>query len=389
MLQKKVIVLGTSFSSVPIYHELRDAGYFIISCGGNLADVGHSLSDKQIHIDYSDAEKLIEHLADEAINDFFIVPSSNDIAYKTACIVKEAFGIDGGVVWALAEHVHEKDKFKTMLDLLAIPTPIVFKDPTVNPLDQVDAVIVKPIDSFSGIGISICKTMEEIEAAKVLAKRVSVAGNFIVEQFVEGSLHSCSFFIADGVIKATFFVDEFCHVNQFQVSGSNSPSKVSVSIKNLVVDHILKITQYLDYRDGLFHLQFIVHASQPFFIEAMLRCPGDLFPRLIELSRGVNYTLYYLMSFVPGIVDTVDGFHRLDFDGAFVWRETLADNSERIYKGFANTHASNHIISAYPLCSIGHLLQPAPMDKAGIVFSTVGASGLAKIISSRGAYELY
>jgi hypothetical protein len=392
MLRKKVIVLGTSFSSVPIYNELRAAGYFVISCGGNVADIGHSLSDEQIHINYSDAEKLVDYLTDKAINDFFVVPSSNDIAYKTACIVKDAFGIDGGVVWALAEHVHEKDKFKAMLELLAIPTPLVFKDHILNPLDQVDAVIVKPIDSFSGIGISICKTTEDLEDAKVLAKRVSAAGDFIVEQFVEGSLHSCSFFIADGVIKATFFVDEFCYVNQFQVSGSNSPSNILVSIQNLVVDYILKITQHLDYKDGLFHLQFIVHADQPYFIEAMLRCPGDLFPNLIELSEGINYTQYYLMSFIPGIVDTIDTIDPspgLGSEEVFVWRETLADSNERIFKGFANIHDSNHIVSAYPLCSIGHFMQPAPMDKAGIIFSTVSASDLPKIISSRGAYELY
>ena len=389
MSSQKVIVLGTSFSSVPIYKELQSAGYTSISCGGNENDIGHLLSDEQIYIDYSEASKLIDYLDRYKRKDFFVVPSSNDIAYKTACLIKDAFNIEGGTSWDLAEEVHEKDKFKALLNKLAIPTPSIFYNEALNCLDDVDAVIVKPIDSFSGIGISICRSAQELEVATDLAKSISLAGEYIVEQFIEGSLHSCSLFMQDGDVKTSFFVDEFCFINQFQVSGSNSPSRLKQDTKNLVLEYISKIIEYLNYSDGLFHLQFIVKDDKPYFIEAMLRCPGDLFPNLIKLSKGINYTYYYLMSFIPGLADIMKPKSGFDIEKNFIWRETLAREVEFIYKGFSSTDSFNQIVDLYPLCGIGEVLMPAPKDKAGIVFSTVDTNNLNKIINNRGAYELY
>lgn len=384
-----VIVLGTSFSSVPLYHELRSAGFYLISCGGKKGDIGHRISDEQAYIDYSEPEAVIEYILSYRKAEIFIVPSSNDIAYKTACLARERLCIDGGVSWDLASKVHEKDKFKTLLEELRIPTPRVFRDQALNPFEEIEVAIVKPIDSFSGIGISVCGSYPELERAKLNASKHSTSGEVIVEQFIRGSLHSCSAFISDGKIKESFFADEFCYKNRFQVSGSNFPSNLPDEIRKLVEASILKVIDYLEYKNGLFHVQLMVERGIPYLIEAMLRCPGDLFPELVRFANGVNYTYLYMMSFVPGLPEP----SRVSVDsapeGSFIWRETLADEKNWVYCGFENIYEENTILACHSLSSIGDDLRPAPKDKAGIILSRTNSVGLSKIISNKGAYELY
>ena len=46
------------------------------------------------------------------------------------------------------------------------------------------------------------------------------------------------------------------------------------------------------------HIQFILKDSKIFLIEMMLRCPGDLYGRLVELSTNFDYFGNYVKAYI-------------------------------------------------------------------------------------------
>ena len=48
----------------------------------------------------------------------------------------------------------------------------------------------------------------------------------------------------------------------------------------------------------VFHIQFILKDTKIFLIEMMLRCPGDLYGRLVELSTNFDYFGNYIKAYI-------------------------------------------------------------------------------------------
>ncbi len=72
-------------------------------------------------------------------------------------------------------------------------------------------LLVKPSDSFSGRGVTKVFDRTELAAAVADARRNSRSAEVVIEEFIEGSLHSHSAFIKDQEIAFDVFVDEYSH----------------------------------------------------------------------------------------------------------------------------------------------------------------------------------
>jgi biotin carboxylase len=160
-------------------------------------------------------------------------------------------------------------------------------------------VIVKPIDAYSGRGVSVVREPKQLHASIQYAEEVSRSGRIVLEQFVEGQLCSHSAFVENGEIVWDIFVDEFCFFNPYAVDNSfvryDFPSGLAENVRSSVSS----IVSSLQVEDGLFHTQFIYDDKGFWFIEVTRRCPGDLYSRLVELSTGMPYATYYA-SFMVG-----------------------------------------------------------------------------------------
>ena len=150
-------------------------------------------------------------------------------------------------------------------------------------------MLVKPDDSFSGRGMSKVTDPDDLPKALYDATKSSRSGEAIVEEFVDGNLHSHSAFIRGGDIIFDAFVDEFCTIYPYQVDCSNHPSALSPPIRDRVRKSVKKMVTALGLADGLLHTQFIVNETDVWLIELMRRGPGDLYGKLVELSTGVDY----------------------------------------------------------------------------------------------------
>jgi biotin carboxylase len=361
---KRVLLLGSSFSAMPFLVRLHDMGYSVSVCGKHQEDPCHDFADRSYLIDYASPEAILS-IAQEG--DYrFIVPTCNDVSYLSGAWVAEKLGMPGYDSLSVSKKLHLKSEFRQFTSEKYIPAPFAIAHSVSEPLpvEEVDLpVLVKPVDNFSGNGMTLVRRQSELCPAISRAAQATRKDLILLEEYVSGTLHSHSAFIRGGKILIDFFVDEYCTVYPYQVNCSNHPSALSRKIQAEVRDSIETLINELSLVDGLLHTQFIQDGCRHWVIECMRRCPGDLYGQLIEKSTGFDYCSNYLHGFLGSPL----GVHEVK-DYRYMSRHTVSSDRTQMFASFTHKIPSSDV-SVYPLKRSGHRLREAPYDKVAILFA--------------------
>lgn len=360
----KVLLLGTSFSAMPFLLRLLRQGYEVFVCGKHPGDPCHEHATGSYYLDYSDPEAV---LAVARQQDFVaIVPTCNDASYWSGALAAAELGLPGYDSPATTRIVHVKSEFRQFTQTQAIPAPLAFRHlagaPLVLPPDRYP-LLVKPVDNFSGNGMSLVQSAAELDTALERAFQATREPEVLIEEYVTGSLHSHSAFIEGGRIHLDFFADEYCTVYPYQVNCSNCPSQLTVAMQTAVRSTIETLVRKLGLVDGLLHTQFMQNGERHWIIECMRRCPGDLYNLMIEQATGLDYSSYFLNGFLGRKHPQPEPVRE-----KFIARHTISSDHERIFTAFTQRIPSTQVISV-PLMPSGHQLRAAPADKAAILFA--------------------
>lgn len=366
-LNKSALLVGSSYSAAPLLFALKKRGLHVAVCGNQKDDPCHQYADASFYFDYSHKEELLDLVRRNSFD--FLVPSCNDFAYLSCSWVAHNCRFSGYDDWDTALTLHTKDRFRNFCSKENIPAPArqvpVSSEGGDASLAAISyPVLVKPVDSFSGRGTTKVSVQSELAAALGAAREASRTGETVIEEFVEGTLHSHSAFIQDRSIAWDGFVDEYCTVYPYQVNCSNHPSRLSTSIKDGVRHAMLRVARSAALADGLLHTQFIASESRFWIVETMRRCPGDLYGRLIEEATGLNYTDMYVAKFLGEMYP--DPLRRFETE-RFIGRHTVSVSQSMISSG-PSFKVGTRRISFVPLKMSGDRLDPAPFDKMGIAF---------------------
>ena len=355
----KTLLVDTNFSSAPIYRALLAAGHEVHVVGRNPDDCLAKQALHYWHIDYSDTEALSDLLDTHAFD--HLVPGCTDRSYESTVMVGRGrfAGLDTPSAMAAISH---KGTFRRLAADLGLPIPKVFA----NPASAVGhRVIVKPVDSFSGKGITVLLDAgaEALETAVAIARDASPSRVALIEEFVEGQLYSHSAFLLGRKVLCDFLVREDGTANRFVVDTSRvlDASEHTGMLKELRRS-TESLAEHLGLSDGLLHTQFIADDSRIWLIELTRRCPGDLYSQLIELSTGYPYAHSYAMPFL--------GHPPLPFaQGVLrpIMRHTISLPGEQVFDHLRFLRPVE-IRRFVPLCSPGDLLRPSPLGRAAVIF---------------------
>ena len=147
----KVLLVDTNFSSAPIYSVLQDLGHDVHVVGSNPIDALAKSANNFWNIDYSDTTALYDLIERENFD--YLVPGCTDRSYKSCAFVNRG-RFPGIETPAIADEIHNKERFRTIAEKLNLPIPET-QNINNNRLDY--PVIIKPVDSFSGRGITVIK----------------------------------------------------------------------------------------------------------------------------------------------------------------------------------------------------------------------------------------
>jgi predicted ATP-grasp superfamily ATP-dependent carboligase len=356
-MPKKVLLVDTNFSSRPIYDAILNMGYEVHVVGGNPDDALAKTAEHYWELDYSNVDRLKELVGREGFD--FIVPGCTDRSYSS-CVMVSGGRFPGLEPPENDDFINLKDQFRKLATRLGIRVPEVFsgsEESLPYPL------IVKPVDSYSGRGISVVKNDESLNEAITLARNESVRDKVIIEEYVEGQLYSHSAFIESGKVIQDFFVREDSIDNPFAVDLSMLCPDISLEPVSEMTLYIETVAEDLRLHDGLVHTQFIVGNEGCFIVEMTRRCPGDLYSRLIELQTGYAYSESYVSSFVGKKIERIVPSVESDR----VIRHTVSSGNAKVFNEI-KCIPDVDICEICQLYSRGEVINADHSKRVGIVF---------------------
>ena len=278
----KVLLVDTNRAAYTIYQSLLARGHEVFVVGGKPNEPLAKICPNFIQLDYSDVGALAGLIDKKGFD--FLVPGCTDVSYKVCAEENRGRypGIDSVEATRL---INEKSEFRALAGQVGIPVPRVV---SFEEALELESVIIKPVDSFSGRGISILKNPSRETLAKSYEEAcgVSKSREALIEEFVSGQLYSHSAFLQGGDVVADFIVREDCTTNPFTVDTSCVVFDFEPDLLQALRSDACKLFKNLELQNGLIHSQFILGKGRYWVIEVTRRCPGDLYALLIEMSTG-------------------------------------------------------------------------------------------------------
>lgn len=355
----RVLLLDTNVASAPIHRFLLDAGLEVHVVGRNPNDFLAKAAANYINLDYSDVEAslaLVDRLGVK-----YVVPGCNDLSYRICAEIAARRPFPGVDTLEASRIILNKQDFRRYAEANDIPAP---REVPERDWASGRPVIVKPVDAYSGRGVTALRapSAQDVAAAIALAKGFSATGACIVEEFVEGQLYSHTAFIDAGGIVADFIVEEHGRINPFTVDTSRVVFDFDPALLAKVRAAIEQIGRDLKLRPGLVHTQFIAAGGRFWIIEITRRCPGDLYSLLISLSTGFPYAENYARPFIGAPFEGGAGRQ------SAIMRHTISLQEEQTY-GALKFHQPIAIEKFVALAIAGDRIQPSPFGRIGILFA--------------------
>lgn len=287
-----VLVVGGSHAEIPLIDALHALGRRVITTGNRPDDLGHAHADAYAAADFSQPEEILDVAIAHDVQG--IVSGCNDFALLSTAYACEKLGLPGHDTHDASVRIHHKDLFRALLEELGLGTPrsCVVRDAREARTQCATLgypLIVKPVDLTGGKGIGVVDDAEQLAPAVEHALALSRQDYVVVEQFMTGTRHGFTCFIADRRVGFWFADDEQYFRNQYLVSGTTTPTSMPAGAIDALVREVEIIAGALDLVDGLMHVQCILTADGPRIVELCRRCPGDLYPTFVHLSTGYAY----------------------------------------------------------------------------------------------------
>lgn len=355
----RVLLLDTNVASAPIHAYLSGAGYEVHVVGRNPNDFLARAAPNYINLDYSDVDATLELV--EQLDARFLVPGCNDLSYETCAQISARRPFPGIDSPAVVRTLGNKRAFRRYAAQRNLPAP---RELTEDDARAGRPVIVKPVDAYSGRGVTALRSPSEpeVRAAVALAKTFSQTGACLIEEFVEGQLYSHTAFLGPEGVVVDFVVEEHGSINPFTVDTSRVVFDFDPQMLRKVRHAIETIAGDLELRSGLIHTQFIAAGAEFWLVEITRRCPGDLYSLLISLSTGFNYAENYARPFIGKAFEGHTGRE------CAIMRHTVGLREAQTF-GSLQFHRPVTVEKFVPLALAGDHVPQSPFGRIGILFA--------------------
>lgn len=340
-------------------------GLRVITTGNLPSGIGHKFSDRYIKADFSDKNLILNIVKKNKIN--FICPPAHDLGMITASYVAEKLKLPGFDSLETTKIIHHKNKFKKFCKKIHFKTPTLFNQNfsfnEIKNKHKVSKVIIKPVDLGGGKGITIANESKIYGKGIEAATKVSKLKKIVVEEFVQGQLHSLTSFIKNK--KVTFFHhdNEFSFINPYNVHTSFSPSTIPQKILDKIVLQLNLFARKLNITDGILHAQIIVNEIDYFIIELTRRCSGDLYPLPVQFVNNIPWS-DIIIKICMGKKINVSRSQKL---GKFCARHCLTANKNGLAKKiFIDPIIKNNIVSKIIILKNKEIIDDYENKKYGV-----------------------
>jgi biotin carboxylase len=298
---KKILMLGGSFSQIPAIKYAKKAGYYVITCDYLPDNPGHAFSDEYHNISTTDKDEIL-NLA-KIIKVDGIVAYASDPSAPVAAYVCEALNLPSST-YNSVNILSNKDLFRSFLLKERFNSPRFI---TINNLKDLSGTdwstypcFVKPVDSSGSKGITMVHSPDNFIKAVKYAFDFSRCKKVIIEEYVQtpyNQLHGDGF-VLDGELVFLGICDQ--HFNGAVPFSSTYPSKLSENLVARVKKEVSMFLKKAGYKFGAINVEARITSDNKIYImEIGPRSGGNYVPQLMQCATGFNE--------VSAIVETAMG----------------------------------------------------------------------------------
>ena len=208
---KKLLILGGNAETVPLVQTANRMGITTIVSSSNPESMAKACAAIKYDLDATDIGAMVALARKENVAG--VLPGMDDIFVPAYCKVCDVLSLPCYANDEIIEVFGYKDCFKATCERYGIHSvPEYYLDASLNPRDLARIrypVMVKPVDCYSGIGMTECTSEEELRPAVEKAVSASKSGRFIVEKLMKCADVGIYYTFKDGECSLSCIYDRF------------------------------------------------------------------------------------------------------------------------------------------------------------------------------------
>ena len=291
---KKLLILGGNPETIPLVEIANGMGIKTIVASARHTDPAKAYAWKSYDFEGLDTGAVIQIAREEKVDGILVGVA--DILVPMYCKACEALDLPCYATRKIVDIFSFKDVFKATCERYGVHgVPEYYLDASMRreDLDQIRyPVMVKPVDSYSGMGMTVCESEDELPAAIEKALAASHAGRFIVERYMRCDDMGLYYTFKDGYASASCIYDRYTTDEQPGLSrvclGGTYPSKHIRDYYERMHDNALRLFRGIGIRNGVLMLSAFYEDGEFYVYDTGFRLQGEAPHLLMKAVHGFD-----------------------------------------------------------------------------------------------------
>ena len=291
---KKLLILGANPETIPLVQAANELGVKTLVTSNVPDDAAKKYAWRACNVDGMDVPGLITLAREEQVDGVLVGVA--DILVPVYCKVCDALGLPCYANQEIINVFSYKDVFKATCERYGVHgIPEYYLDENLDPSDMdkiVFPVMVKPVDGYSGLGMSICYEASELKAAVEKAMLISKEKRFIVERYMQCEDMGMYYTFKDGYCSASCIYDRYTTDEQPGLSrvclGGTYPSKHLEEYFCRMHGNVVRLFKEIGIKNGVLMLSGFYENGEFYVYDTGFRLQGEAPHLLMKAIHGFD-----------------------------------------------------------------------------------------------------
>lgn len=291
---KKLLILGANPETIPLVQTANELGVKTLVTSNVPNDAAKQYAWKACNVDGMDVPGLIALANEEKIDG--VIVGVADILVPVYCKVCAALNLPCYATQEIVDIFSYKDVFKATCErygVHGIPEYYLDADLKQEDIKKIKfPVMVKPVDGYSGFGMTVCYNEDDLPAAVEKALAVSKKKRFIVERYMQCDDMGMYYTFKDGFCSASCIYDRYTTDEQPGLSrvclGGTYPSKHLNEYFKRMHPNVLRLFKEIGIKNGVLMLSGFYDDGEFYVYDTGFRLQGEAPHLLMKAIHGFD-----------------------------------------------------------------------------------------------------
>ena len=368
LLGKKLLIIGANPETTPLVEVANAMGIKTYVTSNRPDDAAKKVACEACDVDGMDVDALAALCKKERIDGVLVGVA--DALVPTYCKLCDMLGFPCYATQKIVDVFSYKDVFKATFEKYGIHgIPEYHLDEKLNPheIQQIKfPVMVKPVDSSSGMGMTVCYGADELKVAVGKALDASHVKRFIVEKYMQCDDMGMYYTFKDGYCSASCIYDRYTSNEQKGFSrvcmGGTYPSKHLNEYFAHFHANAVRLFKGIGIRNGVLMISAFYEGGEFYVYDTGFRLQGEAPHLLMKAIHGFDQREMLIRFAITGSEGELDLREADDTTLRGKWAATLwfllkAGTISEI-RGMDNIEKDSRIVANVQRFSVGDVVSP-------------------------------